>query len=225
MKMTDKSIFTDDKTEEKTEVGAESTASESKIDLEIINKRLKDKDDFIEKLKRENEEMKNNLVKAKTIEDVLQSLQHKEDSGSLPSSDDLLRKVESLVEIKLSNKDKEHQLLERKRQEDTNASQVVQALSKAFGDNAEKAYVKMAQDVGKSVEEFNQMAKESPQVVLKLFETKKPTTASGTQYSGASVNSASLATAKTYREDPRFAELASKGDVQGILNLRSEFDK
>jgi len=118
----------------------------------------------ISTLEEENRQLKEELIKRKAAEEVLNEIkksafqQEKETPASVEADPNVLSQI---VE----------QVLEKKTlatQQQTNASIVTSRFTEVFGTKAEETYNKLAKDHGMSVLQLNQLALSSPAAVLAL---------------------------------------------------------
>jgi len=191
--MSDQNIFnSDDKTEAKNE-SVEPRKEESKIDLDVVNKRLQDKDEHIKRIEQENAELRKAQERAKTIDEVLEKMKSGSEQDPKPVSTDLLKEVESLVDRKLSIKEQEQERLRQHQLHADNAKKVAAALREVYGDKAEEIFNKKAQEMGEPVEDLHKLAMVKPNVILKAFGLENgPASVNRTQSATADVNTTAV---------------------------------
>lgn len=137
----------------------------------------------ISTLEEENAKLRQAAEKAKTLEEVLAKLQEKGQSVD-PSSVKSLgaEDVARMVEEKLKEKETETTFK-------TNQAMVVNALSDAYGAEAEQYYIKKAAELEMSLEDLNALSRTRPKAALKLLEVKKkeptPQKSSGSVVTGS----------------------------------------
>lgn len=148
--------------------------------LEEVYKAFPHSQSHISKLESELAQLREELSKRKTAEDLLKEIEsrgfsantpdHLDDSqnqtGSVAPSVDIEKVVESILTKKS---------VEATQQ--ANASSVVEAFKSNFGEKAKEVYTKLAESNGLPVSELDRMAKLSPQLVLNLagIKPKSPT--------------------------------------------------
>ena len=121
----------------------------------------------VETLKQENERLKAQLEQQGTLEETIERLtsqrqeapSHQEMQGLTPEQ------VQELLEQQLNQR-------EQKQKAQTNAQKVEQALIQKYGDKAAEVARQKAQEMGIPVTKFSDLAAESPQMVLALFDVK-----------------------------------------------------
>jgi hypothetical protein len=117
----------------------------------------------IETLEREMAELREQLVKSKTAEEILEEINKKPtEQVAEPQFDP--NQLDELIESKLTAK--EQQAVQQK-----NVSDVVNTFVQEYGDKAkaEEIYVQKAADLGISVDQINSLAAKSPKAVYELF--------------------------------------------------------
>jgi hypothetical protein len=139
--------------------------------LEDALKSIPHAQQHIARLEEENRLYKENLEKAKSMEDILEQMKSQQPKGDQTGqqvgedADDLLSKLSSQLDSLLEQK------LSLKQQETVhkqNAQTVTSAFKEAYGDKAEEVYKGLSEETGMSVEALNQMAATSPKALLKL---------------------------------------------------------
>ena len=121
----------------------------------------------LDTLKQENATLKAQLEQHGNLEDTIERLtsqrqeapSHQEVQGLTPEQ------VQELLEQQLSQR-------EQQQKAQTNAQQVEQAIVQRYGDKAGEVARQKAQEMGISVTKFAELAAESPQMVLALFDVK-----------------------------------------------------
>lgn len=131
---------------------------------------LKHTQDHVKTLENENENFRQESVKAKTMDEVLQQLNTtKQDQGVQTSSPEM--DVETMRKVSLEvNRE-----IQEKQKAEANQTRVVMALVDKFKDaaKAEEAFNAKATELGLSVDLLNDLAATSPKAVLEYFEIKK----------------------------------------------------
>jgi hypothetical protein len=191
-------MFTDTDDQSKTETEQPSTVtledqlklivnSEGKQKYETVDKAiaaLKASQEFIPKLESDNktlkeqlDELKAELGKRSSVEDVVSKLLHKEDkTGTEPA------KVTPTDSGKLDEKSVEQMLSSLLEKRDAESSQKVnqkkveEAFTEKFGTDAKVKFQELAKEIDVTVEELQQLSAKSPNMVLKLIPNPvKPT--------------------------------------------------
>ncbi len=129
---------------------------------------LKHTQDHVTNLESENQVFREEQIKAKTMDDVLQQVTANKDQNvqTVPSGLD----ADSVKGVTLDTlREYEAQKLA-----DANQQSVVEQLRTKFGDNkkAEEMFNTKAQEMGLTVETMNQLAASSPKAVLSYFDVK-----------------------------------------------------
>jgi hypothetical protein len=150
-------------------------------DLPTAIEALKHSQDYIPQLKsqlqqfeEDNKRLQDELNKRATVEDTIQRLQSSKanesgDPARQLSQEDILSVVEQYMPQYMLQRDTAQKA-------QTNAQQVEQSLRQAYGDQVTDVVRKKATDLGITPEKLGEMAKESPQLVLSLFELKAQST-------------------------------------------------
>lgn len=124
----------------------------------------------ISKLEAELAQLREEVNKRKTAQELLDEIKSGIPQGETPPTAGLNQDtVVQLVEKVISQK-------EQKQAAQTNIGKVVSAFKDAFQDKAEEQYNKLAQEAGLSVGELNRLAATSPMAVLKLAGVTKSNT-------------------------------------------------
>lgn len=146
-------------------------------DLPTAIEALKHSQDYIPQLKTqlqqaedEKQRLQEELNKRATVEDTIQRLQSsKEGANGEPAKQLSQEDILSVVEQYLPQYMQQRETVQKAQ---TNAQQVEQSLRQAYGDQVTDVVRKKATDLGITPEKLGEMAKESPQLVLSLFELK-----------------------------------------------------
>lgn len=155
-------------------------------DVETALKSLPHANQHISTLEKEMAQLKDELARRKSAEEVLESMQSKTpDKTEQPSAAAVdLAQIEQLVEKKL--------LSQRQQQEQMkNVSSVTEVLSKTYGDKAEEVFYATAKEAGLTMEQINTLAATAPAAVLKLMGVNKGQGVPGRTHS--SVNTEAMA--------------------------------
>lgn len=116
----------------------------------------------ISKLEQELAELREEVTKRKTTQELLDEIKSGIPQGETAPKDGLNQDtVVQLVEKVLSQKEKQQVAT-------SNVSKVVGKFREVFGDKAEAQYNRIAEEAGLSVQALNQLAATSPQAVIKL---------------------------------------------------------
>lgn len=146
----------------------------------------------IQTLESELSELKEELSKRKTTQELLDEIK----SGGLPvgnTTQEVGLNQDNVMEL-VNQTLQQRELQTRAKQ---NASQVANTFNDKYGEQAEKVYNTLAKDLNLSVQQLNDLATTSPNVVLKLagFEAKAPT--ANVAKPNSSVNTEALGQVKT----------------------------
>lgn len=137
----------------------------------------------IQTLEKEALELKAELAKRKSAEDILDEIK----SGI--SQEGTTSKVEIDPDIVAKIAEKVFSAKESQQKAVNNVSKVANAFRETFGDKAEEIYNKAATESGLSVAQMNQLAASSPEAVLKLGGiTVKPKEGSPAKLEGSNSN-------------------------------------
>jgi len=159
--------------------------------VDLLRKRLRDKDEFIETLKGETKEfrdriasLESQLQQARTIDELMErvSERHEPSQSSEPTAprldeDSLLTKLEERVFGKLSQKQKQEL-------ETQNWNVAVAGLQEKYGEKYADFVRARADELAVPIEEMDRLAKTSPKALLELVSgqqqrtTMQPTTPS-----------------------------------------------
>lgn len=171
--MTDETVF-DDKVETETETENEDT-------LEVLQKRLTDKDKFIEQLKTENAEMRKTVENADNAAQELEQLKNElkelkenseKNSGAQPRDNTNPSLTETDIEELVAR------TITKQEQERTAGQNILKAneeMIKIYGDRekASEAVKARAQELGLSMDEVKTIASKSPSAFARLVEVPK----------------------------------------------------
>jgi len=121
----------------------------------------------IERLEQELSEFRENKVKSKTVEDILEVI------GTTKASEPVNQPaqeldVDKLREMITTTVSSELTAKEIATVEQANVSKVINKMSEIYGEKAEAQFISAAKDSGLSVEAMNQLAAKSPEAVFKL---------------------------------------------------------
>lgn len=121
----------------------------------------------IQKLENELKELREQVTKAKTAEEILEQIKSTSQRSETPEApvvdeSKLLSNLDQLLERKLQEK-------ETQRSAQQNIDVVTSKLSDIFGEKAEEVYVKAAAEAGVGVEFLNSLSAKSPSAVFKLM--------------------------------------------------------
>ena len=146
---------------------AQSGADITPEDLKELRKRDVNAQEHIPQLETENEQLRQKLAEAATqlegsatLEDVLNRIENKSDSGSTVSADDVATQVEARLQSKAKEK-----------QQESNWNTVWEKLQEQHGseENVDKYVLTQAATVGMTIDEATLLAKNSPDAFMKLF--------------------------------------------------------
>lgn len=138
------------------------TVGERKYDVESARKKIENADTHISKLEQENEEMRQKLEKAKTYEDLLESLTTKSDTTGQTkpvAEDDVQKMVQEALEER-----------ERTRTAEANLLAADKALKEVYGDKAKEVMIAKGEELGLGPKTLKDIASNSPSAFLKLFD-------------------------------------------------------
>lgn len=169
------SSFVADNSSDNNEFDVKKEVSNLQQQVDGMQKRMTDKDDFIGKLQEENQKLRENLADTSTkldsmgsVGEALQRIKDAEQSNQDTTLDedklmsDLLEKFETVQQTKSE---------EQKQQ--ANYNSVVDTLSKKFGtDKVNDIINKAATDNRLSVEDMKSLAKKSPDAVYRMVGVK-----------------------------------------------------
>lgn len=141
----------------------------------------------IQTLESELANLKEELTKRKTTEELLEAMKSSNQSEFTPPSVEIdENKLVAIVNQSLEAKEKQKIAQQ-------NAASVVDKFTEKFGDKAEEAFITLAKESGMTVQQLNTLATTSPKVVLKLAGLTASNSAPPTPSSG-SVNTQALGT-------------------------------
>lgn len=179
-------------------------------DVKSAARSIVEKDLFIEQLKRENAEIREDLGRRKTVQDAISALQNTNsqpsslNGGNTPAGSSAAEPV-ALDEETLNRRIRETvsttiQQTQAASIEQSNLETVKSALENAWGKNFSEKLTSIASELGVTQEYLTNMAKSAPKVFLKTVgaDTVQKTDA-GSLFSpsGAGVNAAALARASS----------------------------
>lgn len=151
-------------------------------DPEVIAKGKLEADQYIEQLKRENEELKEKATKASTVDELLSEMRKKATDPATvnPSSEDNSGadesqtktqvsedQLQSLVESALTKREKENTTKQ-------NVQQVEEHLAANYGEEAKSIVSKKAGELGLTSKRLGEIAAESPSAFFALIGEKTP---------------------------------------------------
>ena len=117
----------------------------------------------ISSLEGENLELKHELEKRKTAEELLEAIKQSGKGKETPSSPALDEaQLAALVDSRLNAQQTEAT-------QKTNLQEVTSQMKEKFGDKAESTFYDVAKSLGMSMDAVNNLAKKSPEAVLKLM--------------------------------------------------------
>jgi len=140
--------------------------------VEDALKSIPPKEDFIEQLKRENEELRGKLEEASTVDDILGKIGQSKEEEQQAQQAEQTRKEEQyqlnqediakIIDSRISERE-QHQTAQQ------NISSVVDKMTELYGERAEEVYNKRAEELNVPVEWLNETAARSPNAVYELF--------------------------------------------------------
>jgi hypothetical protein len=152
--------------------------------------------------KRKSEELnaiREELAKYKGAAEALDRIAPKEQEASQPAPQLEPEALEGMFESYLTKKQQQELAA-------SNGKQVASALTEKFGEKAQEVFEQAAQENGLSSEDLQQLARKSPQAVLKLFgETSAPKAVP----TRSSINSEALPTSSSQEAPPPFSNVGS----------------
>lgn len=171
--------------------------------------------EHIRTLESELAQMKEELIRRKTAEELLDELksgnqQTEETPQSVGFDQDTIMK---LVNQTIEQRD-------RQTKAQTNASTVASKFTEQYGNQAQEVYNKVAQDAGLTVEQLNNLAATSPNVVLKLSGLDAKSTPVGKPSS--SINTQALSSTKPTELSARVPRGASTKDMLAAWRAAGE---
>jgi len=162
--------------------------------------------EHIKTLEEEMAQLKEELIRRKTAEELLDEL--KSGSSSVENTTQTTELNQDTI-MNLVNQTLEQR--ERQSKAQQNASSVANKFTEQYGAKAEEVYTKIAQDAGLTVEQLNNLAATSPNVVLKLSGLDAKTTPVGKPSS--SINTQALGSTKPTELSARVPKGASTKDM------------
>lgn len=138
---------------------------EREYDVESARKKIENADEHIRRIEEENAQMREELQKAKTLDDVLKAMNTNtpgtQNQTNSPSTED----VASLVERMLTNS-KQEEIATR------NLEIADKEIKKIYGEKAKDMFQSKAQELGLGVKTLTELAAKSPTAFLKLFDNR-----------------------------------------------------
>jgi hypothetical protein len=172
----------------------------------------KNSQEFIETLKSESQQQRDELSKRKAAEELLQEMKQSNTSQQTPTSQGVEVNEAILSEIV----EKKLQQQTQKQQHESNAKSVVQAFAGSYGEKAEAMYDKIANESGFTRAQMNQLASTNPKAVLKLAGLSQASKPASTGFISSDVNTTSLST--NPNEAPLHARVANYGSSKDITD-------
>lgn len=159
----------------------------------------------IKELNQKIKEMEERLKDSANVDDVLKRLESTQANAEPPSQELDEAKLAQLLDRELSAR-------EKAKVQQSNQKSVVDSLVGVFGEKAEEAYKTKAEELGISLEFFNDLARNSPKAVLTYFgiDQKK---ASSSGFVQSSVNTAAMGQAPKKERDPMDMFKSSESDL------------
>lgn len=158
-------------------------------DVESALKSLPHANEHISKLEQEMAQLREELGKRATAEEIMSKLeaqaQPSTETPSEPAVD--LSQIEQLVDKRLNS-------VEQKRIATNNISSVTSKMSEVYGDKAEQVFYSAGQEAGLSPAELNALAAKSPVAALRLVGVDTKTPASIPAKTTSTVNTEALST-------------------------------
>ena len=150
--------------------------------IETAAKKIENADAHIRKIEEENAQMREQLAKAKSIEDVMNAMNQNKQSTQQQTppvqAEDLTSLIEGILTTSM-----------QKRTAQQNLERVEDEMKKAFGDKAEDVYKAKREALGFSAQTMQTLASENPRGFMQLFASEAPEqVAAPTQGSGNSEN-------------------------------------
>ena len=150
--------------------------------IESAAKKIENADAHIRKIEEENAQMREQLQKAKGIEDVMNAMNQNKQPTQQQTTPVQTEELASLVEGILNTS-------MQKRTAQQNLERVEAEMKKVFGDKAEDVYKAKREALGFSAETMQTLASENPAGFMQLFAQQAPEqVAAPTQGSGNSEN-------------------------------------
>jgi len=170
--------------------------------------------EHIKTLETEMAELKEELAKRKTTEELLDEVK----SGFQPSPTTEASEINQDRIMELVNQGIQQRDKAAKAQ--ANADQVAAKFTSQYGDKAQDAYNQLAKEAGLTTEQLNNLAATSPNVVLKLSGLEK--TPQPVMTSSSSVNTEALKQQPTEELSARVPKGASTKDLLKAWNAAGE---
>lgn len=172
----------------------------------------------IKTLEEEMAQLKEELSKRKTTQELLDEIK----SGGLPvgnTTQEVGLNQDNIME--LVNQTLQQRELQTKAKQ--NASQVANTFNDKYGEQAEKVYNNLAKELNLSVQQLNDLATRSPNVVLKLAGFDAKAQASNVVKPTSSVNTEALGQVRTQQtESARVPKGASTKDLVNAWRAAGE---
>ena len=160
-------------------------------DPSVIAKGYAASQQFIEQLKKEKEELLQDLVKRQTAEELLAEMRKAKDPGGL-TKDQTNTQTDTDIAAKVRE---ELQALEAGRKRDENLRKVDEKLKALYGDNVNSVLEEQRQALGLSKDKLAELAAESPEAFLRLVGQATPKESNKTV--NGTVNTASFTNTQT----------------------------
>lgn len=208
------STFMENNSGDNKEFDAKEAVTNLQSQVEGMQKRMTDKDDFINKLQEENQALRENLADTSTKLDSMGSVEEalKRINDAKNSTQDTTLDEEKLMSDLLAKFDSVHRTRTEQEVQEKNYNTVKETLSKKFGaDKVNDIINRAAEDNKLSVEDMIALAKKSPDAVYKMTGIKDataftPSSSSTSTYEGegSQTKEQQLAYfAKLRRENPK----------------------
>lgn len=138
-----------------------------KYDADSAAKKISSADEHIAKLEKENAEMREKLIKATTLDAVLQSMNKDGEKPPVQTGQQEPQDIEALVERTLSQR-------ETQRIREANVKAVDKLIKERYGEQAKEIFNAKINDVGLDVASAMEIAAKSPKAFMKMFDDVKP---------------------------------------------------
>lgn len=162
--------------------------------INVMQQRIKDKDDFIETLKQENQDFRTRISileeKLQNMEDISEVLSNKGQEQAVSNQDTGLDENELVGKVIESLNQRQTEAAR-----DENFDTVVNTLTEQFGkDNVNSKVQQYAQELGMSVDDMKETARKSPQAFYRLtgIESTKSQAPQSPQPTHSNVNSQAM---------------------------------
>ena len=185
------------------------------VDVNKLEKRLADSQQFIEVLKSERqsdrqkiEELEAKIQSAPTLDEIMEHInQNPSNTGDPVNPEDLVNKTVDAVQQQLSQTAQEEK-------EAQNIKEVSQILQSQFGDNVDTKVSELAANNDMSFDEIYDLARKKPKVALKLLGIEQEDASKTTPSPTSSLNS--IAVMNQPQDPPK---------RQTIMDMRTERDR